>query len=110
MAPACRLDESGLRRQLERYGRVGHGASLIEQTSRRLSVELDHSVDGRLVEELLAIERECCSFLALTWEPGERRLTVAVSRSEHERALEGISLTLLRDTPAPRDRPGNPAE
>jgi SAM-dependent methyltransferase len=100
MAPDCGLDGTGLRLQLERYRRVGRGASLIERTPRRLSVELDDRIDGQLVGELLGIERECCSFLESTWHPDERRLTFAVSSAEHEAALEGISLALGLATPA----------
>jgi hypothetical protein len=100
MAPGCALDQAGLHRQLERYGRVRQGASAIEHTARRLSVQLDDQVDGRLVEQLLATERACCPFLALTWEPDERRLTFAVSSAEHEPALHGISLALGLETAA----------
>jgi hypothetical protein len=94
MAPSCALDEVGLRLQLERYRRAGQGARRIEQTRRRLVVELDEHVDGKLVEEAIAIERECCPFFALDWEPAPRRLTVAVSRVEHEPALDAIAFAL----------------
>ena len=99
MAPGCALDENGLRLQLERYSSVGHGASIIEQSRLRLSIELDSRVDRLLVDGLLATERECCPFLALTWEPAERRLTFAAPGAEHEPALHAISLALGLDMP-----------
>jgi hypothetical protein len=94
MTSACALDESDLRQQLARYRRIGRGATAVEQTPRRLTIELDGRVGRQLVGELLAIERECCPFFDLVWEPGLRRLTIAVSEAAHEPALHGISLAL----------------
>ncbi len=94
MAPNCALDESGLRSQLERYRRAGRNARLIERTPRRLVADLDEAVDAELVAEAIAIERECCPFFLLGWEPSRRRLTVAVSRAAHEPALEAIAFAL----------------
>jgi hypothetical protein len=100
MRGACALDELGMRRQLERYRTVRRGASLIERTSRRLTVKLDPHVDGHVVEELIATERECCPFFDLIWEPDQRCLTVAVSGLEHEPALEAISWVLAIEVTA----------
>jgi hypothetical protein len=50
MAPGCALDETGLRMHLERYRSVGHGASVIDQTGRRLyaiSLALGLDMPGR---------------------------------------------------------------
>jgi hypothetical protein len=94
MAPSCALDDAGLRRQLERYRQVGLSASLVDRTRRRLVVDLGSHVDARLVEETIATERECCPFFELGWEPEARRLTIAVSRAEHEPALDAIAYAL----------------
>jgi hypothetical protein len=101
MAPGCALDEPGLRTQLRRYRTAGRAARLIAQTPRRLVVELDAGVDIRLVEELVAVERECCPFLTLEWKPDRRRLGVSVSRVEHEPALEAIAFALDLSGSAP---------
>jgi hypothetical protein len=94
MAPSCALDESGLRSQLARYRQAGRNARLIERTPRRLVADLDESVDPKLVAETLVVERECCPFFALTWEPDRRRLTVSVSQAEHEPALDAIAFAM----------------
>jgi hypothetical protein len=94
MAPSCALDEAGLRLQLERYRRAGQGARVLERSDRRLAVELGKGVDGELVREAVAIERECCPFFTLDWEPARRCLTVAVSQAEHEPALGAIAFAL----------------
>jgi hypothetical protein len=94
MAPSCALDESGLRSQLERYRQAGRNARLIERTPRRLVADLGENVDSDLVAETIAVERECCPFFALAWEPDRRRLTVSVSRAAHEPALDAIAFAL----------------
>jgi hypothetical protein len=94
MAPSCALDESGLRLQLERYRQAGRNARLIERTPRRLVADLGDEVDAELVAQTIAVERECCPFFSLIWEPDRRRLTVAVSRSAEEPALDAIAFAL----------------
>ena len=94
MAPGCALDEHALRAQVERYRRAGAGASLIARTRRELTVELDRQVDAQLLQELLATERECCPFFAISWRAQTRRLAFSVSGAEHEQALDGIALAL----------------
>jgi hypothetical protein len=105
MAPNCALDETGRTAQYERYRRAGQGARLLHRSARRLVVDLDEHVDTTLVGELLAIERECCPFFDLSWEPQARRLTVSVSRAEHEPALDAISFALDLDSHAGHTTP-----
>jgi len=100
MAPSCALDDAGLRRQLERYRQAGAGARLVDRTPRSLVVDLDEQVDPQLVAETIAIERECCPFFTLDWKLERRQLTIAVSRAEHEPALEAIAFALDLKVPA----------
>jgi hypothetical protein len=106
MAPSCALDEAGLREQLERYRRVGRGAQLLERSAARFVVSLDEHVDPELVLEAIAVERECCPFFTLHWEPGRRALSVSVYQAEHEPALAAVAfaLGLPAWSPLPRDR------
>jgi hypothetical protein len=94
MTPSCALDETGLRSQLDRYGRVGKGASVVSRSNRRLVVELAPSVDANLVEATVALERQCCPFFTLDWQVLTRRLTISVAAAEHEPALDGIAVAL----------------
>lgn len=106
MARSCALDESELRSQLERYRQVGRNARLIERTPGRLVADLYEDVDGELVAEAIAVERECCPFFALAWEPDRRRLTVSVSQAAHEPALDAIAFALdLQACDSPEDAP-----
>lgn len=94
MAPSCALDESELRSQLERYRQAGRNARLVERTPRRLVADLGDDVDPELVAETIAIERACCPFFILGWEPDRRRLTIAVSQVADEPALDAITSAL----------------
>jgi hypothetical protein len=90
-APSCSLDQAGLAAQLERYRRVGRGGRLLERSPRALTVELAAGTDSALVEQAIAIERECCPFYEFHWDPRARRLSIAVTRREHEPALGVIA-------------------
>ena len=94
MAPRCALDEAGLRLQHERYRQAGEGARAVDRTPQRLVVEFDECVDSKLVDELVAIERECCPFFDLSWDADRRRLTISVSHAEHEPLLDAIAFAL----------------
>jgi hypothetical protein len=94
MAPSCALDEAGLRAQLARYRAVGRDARLLERTPRRLLVEIGATIDRELVEQALAVERECCPFFALDWHPEQRRLAMSVSAAEYEPAIDAIAFAL----------------
>jgi hypothetical protein len=94
MAPSCALDEAGLRAQLARYRAVGHDGRLLERTSRRLVIEVAGAIDATVVEETLAVERECCPFFALDWHPEQRRLAISVSAAEYEPAIDALAFAL----------------
>jgi hypothetical protein len=102
MAPSCALDEAGLRAQRDRYRQAGAAARVVERSPLHVVVELDRRVDSGLVEEAIAIERECCPFYELGWDPGRRRLSVAVSRTEQAPALEAVAFALGLETPVGR--------
>jgi hypothetical protein len=92
MAPGCSLEASQLAAQAMRYRRAGAGARVREHTARRIVVDLDADVEEALVAELIAVEQGCCPFFELGWEPAGRRLSVAVSKAEDERALAALAL------------------
>jgi hypothetical protein len=101
MTPSCGLDEAGLRLQFERYSEVGTRAQVVDRRRGRLVVDLDEHVEPRLVDQLLAVERECCPFLELDWRPQARRLTISVLRAEHEPVLDAIAYALGLDGSVP---------
>ena len=91
---ACSLDETGLRRQLERYQATGAGARVLHRDRRRISIRVGDGAESAVIEELIAVEHECCPFYTLEWDRLQRALTVAVSTPDHERALDAIAYAL----------------
>jgi hypothetical protein len=90
----CPLDETDLRAQLARYRVVGEGAAILEHSRQRLVLRVRPAISDVVVNELVAIERRCCPFFDLGWEPNERRLSICVSRSDHEPSLDAIAYAL----------------
>lgn len=88
-----------MRRQLERYRRLGRGGRLVEHSPRRLTIDLREGTDLDLVAETVAIERECCSFFSVSWDPAGLRLSFSVASAEHEPALDAILFALGLATP-----------
>jgi hypothetical protein len=90
----CGLDESALREQLGRYRRLGAGATVTRSSAHELTVRFAAEPDPELLRTTLAVERECCSFFALDYAPGDRRLSVAVADPERRPALDAIEAAL----------------
>jgi hypothetical protein len=94
MVEGCALDGSGALEQRQRYRVAGAGARVVERNDARLVVALAPDIQAHLIDELIAVERECCPFLGMDWQAGERRLEVSVSRPEHAPALDAIAYAL----------------
>jgi hypothetical protein len=92
--PACSLDQLGAAAQRERYRRVGDHAEVLAVDPRTVVIRAAPDVPAAVVEELVAVERSCCPFFGLDWDPEERRMAVSVSRPEDEPALEAITYAL----------------
>jgi hypothetical protein len=100
---SCSLDQAGLSTQLERYRAAGEGAEIIHQEKQRLVIRVSDQAPDVVIEALVAVERSCCPFLELDWQPLRRRLSIAVSRAENEPALEAIAYALGLGDSALRD-------
>ena len=95
MAPeSCSLTEAELLDQLTRYRAAGTGATSLHADARRRLIRLDEGVPASLVDELIAVERSCCPFFELTWEPARRELDIKVATDEDEPALAAIAQAL----------------
>jgi hypothetical protein len=94
MMPVCALDDQDLLTQRDRYRLAGEGARVVARDERRVVVELAAHVDARVVHKLVAVERNCCPFFRLDWDPTRRRLAIWVSSQEEEPALVAIESAL----------------
>jgi hypothetical protein len=96
MLADCGLDEEAAGAQLARYRLAGAGAMAIERTPRRVVAQIDRRVPDGLIAELVDVERGCCPFFGLGWEPERRRLEISVTSNERERALDAIASALFQ--------------
>jgi hypothetical protein len=92
----CALHAEGLRAQRDRYRRLGVSAERVVCGKQALTVEFGTTVDAALVAEALAVERACCPFFDLRYDPLARRLTATVSEPAHDPALDALRDALLR--------------
>ena len=91
---SCSLDDSGRREQLERYRIVGDGAGLLERDGALLALRVHKRVPDRVIERLVAVERECCPFFQISWGSSDRRLEFSVQGAGYEPALDAIAYAL----------------
>ena len=89
---SCALTPDGLEGQLERWRRLGRSAAVVRRDPGRLTVEFGPGLDQTLLEETLAVERECCPFLE--FEVGRGRLGISVAEREDEAGLDALAYAL----------------
>jgi hypothetical protein len=90
---SCRLDAQGLTLQLDRYLALAPHVVRLEREDGTLRAELAADADERLLSEALAVERECCSFLAIEHDPAAGTLTISAPRGGAE-AVDAIAAAL----------------
>lgn len=91
VVPSCTLSDEGLRLQLDRQRRLRPGVSRIVHRESTLSIDFNPGFDRRALEELIAVERQCCPFFRFELDERRRRLVVRVDAIEHRPALEAIA-------------------
>jgi len=97
MAPSgCELDESQLGEQLNRYRRLSSSVLRVERDGPRAHVAFDARVDTTLLAHALTVERGCCSFFTLAYDPSARVLTIHTA-DDHVDGLMAL-LTALSPT------------
>ena len=89
--PSCALDSDGLRQQGGRLAALAPSVVATQRGAGRLEVTFAPDYDRELLEEALAVERECCPFFSLSLDESARRLTIAVSCADHEPALAALA-------------------
>jgi hypothetical protein len=98
----CTLDLDGLRRQRDRYRRLGRWVESIGRWDDELVVRFAPSLDDGLLRETIAVEAECCPFYRFDYAPGERRLRIGVGDRAQLPALGALAFAL-----GPADDPGD---
>jgi hypothetical protein len=92
----CSLDPEALQVQRKRYATLGRDLVDVERERGRLTATFAPNVDGDLVRETIEVERECCPFFALVYDPTENRLSITVDNPAREPALDALRYSLTR--------------
>lgn len=92
--PSCALDDAGLAAQRERHRRLASSVIAFRRNSSRLSIEFEPSFDRAALDEMVAVERECCPFFSFSFDDKMRRLEVGVTDEAFGGALQAIGHAL----------------
>ena len=103
-APACRLDEGGLRAQLERYRQVSGYVDSVERGPCRVVVRFASDLPRDRLEAALAVERGCCPFIGVDYDPEARLLSLTVDQAAYDPALDALADALSRGDRGPARR------
>jgi hypothetical protein len=95
-ATACALDEAGRAEQLERYRTLAAHTAEVEHEPRRVVVRFADDPPTSLLERTLEVERGCCPFFDVQYEPVSRRLVIAVEDPDRDRDLDAFADVLTR--------------
>jgi hypothetical protein len=98
--PSCALTEEGLRAQRARMKALGPSVSYFKRDEDRVTIDFKPDYDPALLDETLAVERECCPFFRFDLDAASRRLTVSVNDPDHRAGLDALTQAL--GPPAPR--------
>jgi hypothetical protein len=90
----CRLDLAGLRVQRDRYRAIGRHLKRVERHPCRLEAQFNPDLDATLLRDAIAVERGCCSFLRIHYEPAGGRLSITVDDPAHDPALDALRFAL----------------
>jgi hypothetical protein len=93
----CRLDLESARRQRDRYRTLGGQASGIRRGSKSVIIKFDPELDQTLLEETIAVEKDCCPFFEFDYSQEELTLTIGVGRDEQRPALDALAFALGSD-------------
>ena len=72
----CTLTSDGLADQAGRAARLLPSVASVEQAASELRVSFEPGVDRALVDEVVATEQQCCSFLEIEYDGAARTLRV----------------------------------
>ena len=95
----CALDRDGARSQGDRYRQLSRDVMGASRSPTTLTVTFSPELDERLLEEAMAVERECCPFFTIDFEPAARALTIGVDERSKAPALDALESALHRSRP-----------
>ncbi|MGN6872930.1 MAG: hypothetical protein ACTHMY_31475 [Solirubrobacteraceae bacterium] len=91
---ACSLDTDELAAQLERYHEIGRLAAGVEHESGRVVVWFVDDPPRALIARALEVERGCCSFFEIDYDPVTQRLAISADHPDHRPGVDAIASAL----------------
>lgn len=99
MAPSgCELDDRQRADQLARYRQLSANVTALDRDGDQARIVFDEQVHPELIEQTVAIERDCCSFFTLDYDPSARVLAIRTDRKH----ADGLTTLLTALTPEVR--------
>ena len=92
--PSCALTDAELTRQVERQRRLAPDVERAVRDGAALEVQFRPGFDRGALDEMIAIERECCPFFTFAFDEGERTLTIGVEEVKMAPALDALGYQL----------------
>jgi hypothetical protein len=89
--PSCTLRVDQAAPQAERWRELAGASVAIEQSGDELTMTFGEGVPVATVERVIAVERECCPFFLMHYDPDARRLHMTVDGAEYAPALDAVA-------------------
>jgi hypothetical protein len=93
-AVACSLVADELAAQLDRYRALGRHVAAVDHEPGRIRVRFSSDPPAALIERTLEVERGCCPFLVIDYEPATQRLSISVDQTDRRPSLDAIARAL----------------
>jgi hypothetical protein len=87
----CTLSVDGLTVQRSRASALRPAVERLERRPASLAVTFGPGIDRRLLDELIATERGCCSFLAIDYDEPGRALRIGIDDLRHTDVLDAFT-------------------
>lgn len=94
MSAACSLNAADLAAQLERYRALGRLAAAVEHEPGRVVVRFAGDPPRTLIERAVEVERGCCPFFEIDYEPATQRLAISVDHPDRHPGVDAIAHAL----------------
>jgi SAM-dependent methyltransferase len=91
---ACTMDKAERAEQLERYRTLARHTAEVEHEPGRVVVRFSDDPPTGLLERAMEVERGCCPFFDIQYEPVSRRLVIAVEDPDRAPALDALAHVL----------------
>jgi hypothetical protein len=89
--PSCALDEQEVKEQQARHARLAPSVTNLERPGETVIFTFSEDYDRLALEEMVAVEEQCCPFFRFAFDEGKRELTVGVKEVEMLPALDAIA-------------------